>query len=297
MQTVNIELQLLNENGLFVNVIIEDSEIHRVPTINKPKSLNGWYVAYPNVLVFGDWQTGMRTSISRKCDRPKINTKEVLAQISARNFYKEWKQEQAKRRAQLLYSQGSELKYCDMSQGYLLYKQIRCCRSVRKLNDMLIVPLIDLETNEICNLQQIASDGQKRFLAGGKVKGLCHPIGDSNSELLVICEGFATATSLIACNNNWWVLAAMNANNLMPIARKVKSLFPEKAIYIAADDDYLTEKKTGVNVGLEKAREAAYEVAASLLVPPFTEQQKEAGLTDWNDYYCDYMKGGMKDEY
>ena len=51
------QTQAANEFGLIVEHVVQDEELHRVPTISKPKSNNGWYIAFNELLVMGDWQS------------------------------------------------------------------------------------------------------------------------------------------------------------------------------------------------------------------------------------------------
>ena len=45
--------------GLLVDNIEQDEQLHRVATQLKPKGKNGWYVAYGDLLIMGDWLTGI----------------------------------------------------------------------------------------------------------------------------------------------------------------------------------------------------------------------------------------------
>jgi putative DNA primase/helicase len=69
------------------------------------------------------------------------------------------------------------------------------------------------------------------------------------------------------------------------VAKAVKARWPASIIVIAGDDDAKTEQQSGINPGVKKATEAAAAIKAQVSFPPFTPEQKQAGLTDWNDYY------------
>ena len=56
--------EAVRKAGLIVKQFIEDGEIHRVPTTQKPNSRNGWYTVYQSKLgvksiFFGNWQTNV----------------------------------------------------------------------------------------------------------------------------------------------------------------------------------------------------------------------------------------------
>ncbi len=159
---------------------------------------------------------------------------------------------------------------------------------VRVAGELLIIPLVDYSQTppQLINVQTINPKGIKRFITGGKVTGLCCPIGLPINEpitRLYIAEGFSTAVSVHQITG-FPVLAAMNANNLTPIAKIARQLWGDIELVIAGDDDYLTERKTGTNTGKEKALSAAASSRAKTAFPPFSFEQKLAGLTDWNDY-------------
>jgi len=60
MSYLNEMLAALQNSGLLVDDLIFDGELHRVPTITKPKNQNGWYVAFAEgtSVLYGDWLTG-----------------------------------------------------------------------------------------------------------------------------------------------------------------------------------------------------------------------------------------------
>ena len=74
-------------------------------------------------------------------------------------------------------------------------------------------------------------------------------------------------------------MVAFDAGNLKPVAEAVRNLFPNVEITICADNDHANK----INVGVDKAVEAARAVNAMVLVPEFTEEEKRLGLTDFND--------------
>jgi putative DNA primase/helicase len=75
------------------------------------------------------------------------------------------------------------------------------------------------------------------------------------------------------------VVVAFNAGNLSAVAREIRARHPAAEIILAADNDQWTE----ANPGLTKAREAALEIRAKLLVPDFTGMDTSHKPSDWND--------------
>ncbi len=71
----------------------------------------------------------------------------------------------------------------------------------------------------------------------------------------------------------------------MPVAQSIRRAHPNAQILIMADNDHpLLEREPFKNVGLDKAKDAAREVNATVLTPVFNDKEKEKGLTDWNDF-------------
>lgn len=147
---------------------------------------------------------------------------------------------------------------------------------VRVDGSQLLVPLRDAR-GTLWNLQTIDADGQKRFMPGGRVKGLYHAIGNPSGRL-VVCEGYATGATLHEQSGDP-VAIAFNAGNLLPVAQALRAKLPRIAIVVAADDDWLTDG----NPGLKAASDAARAVGGLLAVPDFTGLERGEKDTDFND--------------
>jgi len=273
--------------GLLVDVLECDGQLHRVSTQLKPKGKNGWYIAFDQspTLVMGDWQTGITETWKpdgyKQTHHERI---EIQQAIKAAEAEKAKNQALATKQARDTYSHAKPA----TEHQYLTKKAIHAPNVVRSKGNLLIVPLVDYSLNnpELVNVQTINEQGFKKFTKGGRVTGLCCPIELPNNEPLTrlyIAEGFSTAVSVNQITG-YPVLAAMNANNLAPVAKIARQRWPDIEIIITGDDDYLTERKTGSNPGKDKATNAASMVRGKTSFPPFTFEQKLAGLTDWNDY-------------
>ncbi|MGC8703814.1 MAG: toprim domain-containing protein, partial [Thiomonas sp.] len=82
-------------------------------------------------------------------------------------------------------------------------------------------------------------------------------------RLIVIAEGFATASTAASQFPGACVLAAIDAGNLQPVAMAIRAKYPDSEIVIVADDDRLTPG----NPGLTKARAAAAAVGGKVARP------------------------------
>lgn len=285
--SIQAQLDYVRNFGLIVNNIISDAKLHRVPTVDKPLSKNGYYVSHENGIFMGNWATGQKEFFSTstgkltKFDWDKINQAKEQAKVKKRKA-----QAKAAIDAQAMFTKAQAVK----SHPYLTRKGVNPTELMRVSYNELYIPLYDLWSMEIKNIQRIKPNGEKRYLTGGKVKGLCFVINQPKTRLMFndgdtiyLAEGVATALT-VAEQSDCYTLACMNAGNLLPVATQIRKNFPTANIIISGDNDYKTSLKTGKNTGINKAKECAEAINASVSFPPLTQTQLESGLSDWNDY-------------
>ncbi|WP_052481023.1 PriCT-2 domain-containing protein [Gilvimarinus agarilyticus] len=130
----------------------------------------------------------------------------------------------------------------------------------------LVVPLFD-EGGELVNLQIIYKTGDKAFLKHGRKSGCYHLVGEITEQtaVLAFAEGYATAASIHEATG-WPVVVTFDCGNIPPVVRMFRSRYPSLKFLIAADDDSQTK-----NAGITKAREAANECGAAVVLPVFSE--------------------------
>ena len=75
------------------------------------------------------------------------------------------------------------------------------------------------------------------------------------------------------------VVVAFNGGNLKPVAEIIREHNPKATIIIAGDNDLKSER----NIGSDKAYEASGAVNGKVILPLFTKEEADKGLTDWND--------------
>ncbi len=149
---------------------------------------------------------------------------------------------------------------------------------VRYFGSVLLIPLRD-GSGKLWNVQRIPTTGEKRFLAGGKVSGCFHIIGDmSASAWILIAEGYATAATLHEATG-YPVAVAFNANNVRHVATAISKLHQKARVLICADDDQETERQTGKNPGTNAAMQASAKIGAHWCKPDALLD----GETDFND--------------
>ncbi|MFG6655753.1 primase-helicase zinc-binding domain-containing protein [Scandinavium sp. M-37] len=134
----------------------------------------------------------------------------------------------------------------------------------------LIVPLQD-DTGSVVNVQLINSDGLKRTLKGGAVKGAYHLIKGKKEagKRLWIAEGYATALTVHHLTGET-VMVALSSVNLLSLASLARSQHPACQIVLAADRDLSGNGQT-------KAAAAAQACEGTVALPPV--------FGDWNDAF------------
>ncbi|MFW1856634.1 DUF5710 domain-containing protein [Acinetobacter ursingii] len=147
-------------------------------------------------------------------------------------------------------------------------------------NDIMI-PVSD-QKGKVWTVQTIAENGFKSWLKGGKKQGNFFILGQpENGKPILEAEGYATGATLHKLTNRP-VALAFDSGNLLSVAIAVKQMFDASTIYVAGDNDRAAFEagKMKVNVGLEKALEAAQQVGGHAIVPNIRKGEK---LSDWND--------------
>ena len=262
--------------GLGDTLIPADGKLHRfkVPA-DKGRQLTGWAVLHGDGLpagVAGDWRTGERFTWKGTGEAAKLSKadrREVEALRRKREAALEDTQQRAATKAAALYER---LPAASADHPYLARKKIPAGLCKVTTGGALVVSVHDVRSNEIISLQFIRSDGEKRFLTGGRTAGGCCILGNVDEDHVVIAEGYATGWSIHAATD-WPVVVAFNAGNLRSVAQALREKHPDRKMIIAADND----TETPGNPGVTKATEAAKAIGARLVVP--------LGPGDFNDLY------------
>ena len=149
----------------------------------------------------------------------------------------------------------------------------------------IFAPVININ-GEYTGGQFIELDGSKHLMKGSNKKGafiwvspnLGRP-DEVNKELLtateiIICEGLATGISIAVFRHRSLVISAIDAGNLIHVAKAIREVNTTANIIIAGDNDIGSHK----NTGKEKAIEAAKAVNGYYTIPD-TDYK-----CDWDDY-------------
>lgn len=253
---------------------IEPGRIHRFPGAGKSDGNRaGWCKLFPDGEggVFGDWSTGLSETWQAKRDRPMTADEREAFRFRIQEAKAESERErktQHKKAASKAESVWNKATHAPVDHAYLIKKSIGP-HGTREYNGLLIIPLRD--GSILHSLQFIASNGDKRFLPGGRVQGCYFSIGKPEHTLCV-CEGYATGASIHEATG-LPIAVAFTAGNLKPVSEVLCRRRPDIRIIICADND---ENGTGQ----QKAKEAAQSIGGMVAIPP------EEG--DWNDYAQKY---------
>lgn len=252
-----------------------DGKLHRFHVDgDKRGSRNGWAALHVDRVAcgaFGHWRTG-RQSTWCSGDRERLTPAEQAQMDSAIATAKRKRDAErlvlaraAQTRAMRLWAHA----IAPVAHPYLIAKGVQA-HGIRQVNRLLLIPLRDGD-GVLWNVQTVTPDGTKRFLSGGRKRGLYHAIGPSVAGLLCIAEGYATAASVHEATGHP-VAVAFDCGNLESVAKVLHAAYPQATITICADNDLHTPG----NPGLTKATIAARAVGGNVAIPP-------DGCNDFND--------------
>lgn len=226
--------------------------------------------------VFGNWRDGYSESWQARRDRLYSPGEREAFVRQCEQAQREREEAEAKRHAGARSQAERTLRESTPAtdHAYLRRKGIKP-HGAKLHGGSLVLPMRD-SSGTLHSLQFIDAEGEKRFLPGGRVAGCYFAIGKPNGSLC-IAEGFATAASIHEATG-LAVAVAFNAGNLLPVARVLRTKYPDLRLIVCADDD----AKTAGNPGITKATAAASEVGGLLAVPDFGEKRPDKA-SDFND--------------
>ena len=153
---------------------------------------------------------------------------------------------------------------------YLTKKNVPS-QGLRSMNGMLLIPMMTM-SGQTWSLQRIDNAGDKRFMTGGKAKGMVFVIGvPLDGEPICAAEGYATGASIHRATG-WPVLVTFSANNMVTAAPTIKQNFPNSRVLFCGDND-------NSGTGQKAAKKAAAVINGGIAIPP------DRG--DWNDHEAD----------
>jgi len=274
-----------NLDALFSRLPDAEGKPVRFGTASKPRSKNGWLIAYhdrglPFVVIAGDWSTGAETKWiagNGEALNPTEQRELTRRMATARQARLEDQARQWENRARAAASQWHFCKSADPLHPYLRRKGIKP-HQARQRGRELVLLLADFN-GKAWSLQTIDEAGGKRLMAGGKKAGNFIVVnGPDYPARILICEGYSTGCTLAEMDPAALVLAAVDCGNLKAVATGARNRWPDADLIICGDDD----RQTPGNPGATAARSAALAAGARFALPEWPPAAP-LHLSDFND--------------
>ena len=168
---------------------------------------------------------------------------------------------------------------------YLQKKGVQAARGVHIDNRQgLVIPLYNTD-GQIRSIQTIDPEGNKRLAKDAEKAGNFFVVGGSlkDNHPIVLAEGYATAASCAMALRHP-VVMTVDSGNLVKVAENLHTRYPGSPMLLLGDDDLPKPGRPG-NPGKEAAEKAARLTRGTAFVPQFTREEREQGLTDFNDLH------------
>jgi len=222
--------------------------------------------------IFGDWRLGIEHKFISESDREisSIEKMKIAQQIEdSKKLRDEERSKQYAVNADAVSQIWDNATPADSEHHYLKAKGIQSHGARVTGDGRLVLPLFTPE-GTLASLQYIGEDG-KRFHQGGKSGGCFWGIGNLESEIIYITEGFADACTIVEETGSGCFIAysGSNMDKIAPTIKEVVSNEKNKEIIIISDNDEHGK-------GQEFAKKAANTIGSSVIIPP--------ELGDINDY-------------
>lgn len=277
------------EQGLVVQDIVADDNLHRCGTVDKPRGQDGAYIVHldgnggVSTAWARNWHSQTQASITSKPEGQMSESerqayKERL--VRAREAFREEQERRWAQGAQRAWNIWNRCSPANDSFPYLQSKQVSANGLRMSPDGRLVVPVLDAQ-GQLLSLQFIDAKGAKMFLKDGKTQGGRFPIAaqpGNEAAPLLVGEGYATVAT--ACRATGFAgEVSFNCGNLPAVAKMARQQYPGREIVLIADNDIRTKIKTGHNPGLEHAERAAKEAGGKVALCPAQDGQS----TDFND--------------
>lgn len=194
---------------------------------------------------FGHFQGENRNTVPVKVDTSSMTDEdraEYTRQQRAAEKAEEEKREQAARLAAgRARDQWRKAEGIPVVHPYLARKQVPGEGLRVGLDGRLLIPLY--RNGQILGLQKIDAAGEKMLNKGMDAIGVAHILGNLiDAPIIAVGEGYATCASArlaLAPGYDLPVVVALNAGNLIHVAKALRDRYPHAHLLLLADDDYL----------------------------------------------------------
>lgn len=237
----------------------------RFPGVGKGRSnRSGWCkVIAPTLAIYGDWSCGLSALWKDEAHEYSEASEKILADARERErrFAAELRkrnEEGAARAAQMV------AEATPGSHPYLARKGFPHAMGLIH-GEQLLIPVRDSRSHRIISVQQIAADGNKRFLAGARARGGMFLFG-TDYRRTFLCEGYATGLTLYEAARRLYrhaaIVVCFSAGNIEVLANAFRN-----ALVCADHDESGTGERIAIKTGLPWIK------------PPLVG-------TDFNDLHC-----------
>ena len=281
-----------------------DGKMHRIPeTGGRRGNKNIAYVGYLDGLPAG-WVKNFRGEERRWKMSGVVLTNEDRTRLEKEG--QEKKTQRAKERQGLYVVKAKESKGvtdklppATGKEKYFADKGIEIKDPGVKINPKgnIVIPLRDIDGKQWSH-QTLQPNGFKQIFKDSKIQGTFALVGaksvqDIKGDIL-IAEGYSTAATIHEVTGKP-VIESTTSNNLKYVAQALNERYPDKDIYIMADDDRYLEKQGKINTGQVKAREAAKAVGGHVISPDFSGANPDRTSTDFKDMARTQGKNKVRD--
>lgn len=289
--------QKLEDAGLVINGLpVMDGSLQRVPTRQDKKgSKSGAYKGFMDGRPAG-WYRDYRSADDKPTQWVFSGGQEMdpLARLHLRAQAQQTREDNARALAQQYDRQADyATRYVSRhpqatTSAYLTRKGVDAAPGVR-INDKqeLVIPFSNAQ-GQIRSYQRIPLTGGKdaRILKDSEKTGNWFTLGTpQNGQPVLFAEGYATAASLHE-STGLPVLMTIDAGNMIAAGQNARAVWPDSPFIFCADNDHhLKNPQTGEpeNKGILSAEKAAELTGGKVITPDFTDEEKAATLTDFND--------------
>lgn len=254
--------QAMQAAGLRPRDVFADGKWRRCPTDEKPKKRNGAYLLSIDGRRgwFRDWADPLGGVIEwREEGAPQYRPGDAQ-RIERHRQAERDKRIAAIRAAQAFWRSAGPFR----GHAYISDKGLSAqgCAGLRIKGGLLVVPVFHGDV--VLSVQTIDVDGKKLFWPGAPVKGGAYVLDRPGAALTAICEGFATGLALYQMCRTARVVVAFDAGNITPVVQRLK---PSGSVVLCADNDHGTQARSGINPGIQAARNAAELLGAGITWP------------------------------
>lgn len=228
-------------HGLNAPQYLDDGRVHRCPTTRHPRSQNGAYRWEGSWGWAQDWSEHLEPVIWRE----EGHSGAIVARPVQQRVEDDQRAQRAAAEAARIIGK------CDSGpHPYLARKGFPTALGLIDFDGRLVIPMRSAANyQQVQSLQWIASDGDKKFMTGGRARGAVFILGGQQSEKWLV-EGYATALSVQAALAKLYrkacVVVCFSAGNLSYVAPRLTG----RRFVIADNDESGTGEKVAIASGL-----------------------------------------------